>query len=175
MSPVYTQIAATAQVFQTQTAAAMPPVTATLPVTPTPEVAATETPSQDTPTNTPFVLATSQSNCDNTGEMYDVNYLDGYVAAPGDVMEKTWNIQNAGPCTWNKNYVLAYGYGGEGTNWSSSKPGVLEYVIEPGQRAEITIELTAPKEKGTYTAYFRMKNDKGFFFGDYVWISIEVQ
>jgi hypothetical protein len=185
MAPIYTQIASTALALQTQTARAVSNATDTPQVsvpsegTPTPLLTGTSLPG--TPSATPVVLATlntpqatSQTSCDNMVGVTDVNYPDGYSASPGEVMDKTWRIKNLGPCTWNKNYVLAYGYGGAGTDWNTASPGQIDNPVLPGASVEITIVLKAPSAKGAYGAYFRMMNDKGFFFGNYVWISITV-
>jgi hypothetical protein len=176
-APIFTQIAATALALQTQTAQFIPTATITPPATSAPEPTntplITNTPVPTNPVNTP--KATSQASCDNMEGVADVTIPDGYSASPGEVMSKTWRIKNLGPCSWNKKYALAYGYGGEGTNWDASKPAYPSSDIQPGETAEFTVVLKAPSEKGTYGAYFRMMNDKGVYFGNYVWISIKVE
>ena len=104
----------------------------------------------------------------------DVNYLDGYAAAPGEVMGKTWKVKNLGPCTWNQDYVLAFGYGGEGTGWDTTRPVHLDNLVLPGETVEITVTLKTPTASGEYGAYFRLRNDNDFFFGPYLSILIKV-
>ena len=105
----------------------------------------------------------------------DVTIRTVTVAAPGELMLKTWTVKNLGPCTWNKDYDLAFGYGGDGTNWNETSPVNLTGKVLPGEMIDITVSLEAPQKKGTYGAYFRMRNDKGLFFGNYIWITIKVE
>ena len=182
-APIYTQIASTALALQTQTVLARPTATntpevaSTLEATNTPLV--TDTPQPGTPSVTALATkkpqATSQASCDNMQGIADVTIPDGYVAAPGELLLKTWTVKNLGPCTWNEDYDLAFGYGGDGTDWNETKPVNLTSKVLPGETVDITVSLEAPKMKGAYGAYFRMRNDKGLFFGNYIWISIQVE
>ena len=181
-APIYTQLASTALAYQTQTALAMPTATSTPQVSPTPQGTDTPlitiTPLPGTPSVTPPAVntlqATSQASCDNMQYITDVNYLDGYAAAPGEVMGKTWKVKNLGPCTWNQDYVLAFGYGGEGTGWDTTRPVHLDNLVLPGETVEITVTLKTPTASGEYGAYFRLRNDNDFFFGPYLSILIKV-
>ena len=192
-----TQIASTAYAMETQTAQALPTATYTPQATSIPEstnttqpietpnsstpsaTQLTGTPNSSTPSATPLVLntpkATSQSSCDNMEGIDDITYPDGTVVEAGKVMDKTWSVKNLGPCTWTKDYAIAFAYGGDGTDWKNAKPGHLSGAVKPGVITEVTITLKAPTVKGTYGAYFRMMNDKGFFFGKVVWITIKVE
>jgi hypothetical protein len=194
---VFTQIASTALALQTQTVLAMPTATSTPPVPPTPETTntplVTDTPlpvatsaPATTPATTPATatplalntpLATSQASCDNMAYVADVTIPDGYVAARGESMKKTWTLKNLGPCTWTQNYKFAYGWGGQGTNWSTTPPVNLSKVVAPGGTIEVTVTLTAPSAAGEYVAVFKLQNDKGFFFpkGQQVTIDIVVK
>jgi hypothetical protein len=180
---IYTQIASTALALQTQTALAKPTATNTPQASSTPHptntLQASDTPLPSTPPAISLASKTpkpiTQTSCDNMLGVADVTIPDGYIAAPGEVMDKTWSIKNLGPCTWTKDYALAFAYGGDGTDWSDTKPAYLSGVVKPGGTIAITVSLKAPKASGTYGAYFKLKNDKGFFFGNVVWITIQVQ
>jgi hypothetical protein len=187
--PILTQLASTALALQTQTALAAPTATSTPQANSVPEATntllptntplITNTPQPGAPSATPLTLKTpkppTQASCDNMVGIDDVTYPDGTVVIPGEIMEKTWRIKNLGPCTWNQDYALTFGYGGEGTDWKNAKPAHIPNLIQPGQTVEITVTLRAPTESGSYGAYFRMKNDKGFFFGNFIWIAIRVE
>ena len=181
-APIYTQIALTALALQTQTLMAMPPTTNTLPASLNPKTTntplITDTPLPGIPPATTLALktplATSQASCDNMTYVADVTIPDGYTAAPGELMYKTWSVKNLGPCKWNQDYALGFGYGGAGTDWNTTQPVNLTSVVNPGDTIEITVSLEAPKKSGTYGAYFRMMNAKGFFFGSYLTILIKV-
>ena len=184
-APVYTQIAATALALQAQTAIAVPTATNTPKVSPTPKATnislATETPLAGTATATRVALktplATSQASCDNMQYVADVTYQDGYVAAPGEYMIKTWTVKNLGPCAWNKNYVLVFGWGGVGTSWNTIGSVNLTKDVAPGETIDISVSLEAPKISGDYSAIFVLQNDKGFNFppGQVLSISIKVK
>ncbi|MGB8215188.1 MAG: NBR1-Ig-like domain-containing protein [Anaerolineales bacterium] len=189
-APIYTEIASTALALQTQTVLAMPPTQApptlaAITNTPTSSLITgtplsgtpADTPLPGTPSDTPIALDTptfSQSSCDNMTFISDATIPDGYVAAPGEVMDKTWQIENPGPCTWTTGYKLAFGWGGVGTNWNTVKPVSITNSVVPGGTYEITIPLTAPTAKGVYGAFFRLENDKGAFFGPTLTIDISV-
>jgi hypothetical protein len=171
--PIYTQIASTALALQTQTVLAMPTSTNTPQISSTPEETntplITDTPLPSKASATPLTLttplATSPASCDNMVGVADVTIPDGYVAAPGEVMKKTWTVKNLGPCTWNQHYVLIYGWGGQGTGWNTTKPVNLSKVVAPGETIDISVTLKAPTASGEYVAAFRLQNDKGFNFG----------
>lgn len=174
---IYTQMASTALALQTQTAEFMPTATNTPQPSPTLEATVTplitNTPVSSAPTSPP--QATSQASCDNSEYVADITIPDGYVAVPGEIMTKTWSLKNLGPCTWDQDYALTFAYGGAGTNWDTSKPAYLSFVIKPGQTAEVSVNLAAPTAKGEYGAFFRLRNDKGVYFGSYVTIYIKVE
>jgi hypothetical protein len=171
-APIYTQIAATALAMQAQTALAVPTATNTPQASPTPEVTSTpqsaDTPLPGTASATPAGAstpkATSQASCDNMQYVADVTYPDGYVATPGEYMIKTWTVKNLGPCTWNKDYGLIFGWGGVGTNWKKIGFVNLTKVVKPGETIEISVSLTAPEDAGEYGAFFVLQNDKGVNF-----------
>ena len=186
-APIFTQLASTAMALQTQTVQAAPTSTDTPQASPTPQATNTplltntpgaNTPLPGTPSATPAALKTalptSQAACDNMAYVSDVTIPDGYTAAPGEVMDKTWRIKNLGPCTWNQDYVLVFGWGGDGTNWNGTKAVHIGKLVKPGEEYEITISLTAPKTSGSYGAFFRLQNDKGYNFGASLSILIKV-
>jgi hypothetical protein len=186
---IYTQIASTALALQTQTMLAGPAATNTLQASSTPNASNTPlitntplptgSPLPGTPSATVRALTTpkasAQASCDNMTGIADVTIPDGYIAAPGEVMDKTWKVKNLGPCVWNQDYSLAFAYGGAETNWDHTPPVNLIREVKPGATIDITVTLKAPKVSGTYGAYFKLRNDKGYFFGNVVWISIQVK
>ena len=183
-APIFTKIASTALAYQTQTALVVPTATHTPQASPTLEATntplITDTPMPGTPSVTALALktprVTSQASCDNMEYVTDVNYPDGYVAAPGEVMDKTWEVLNPGPCTWNLNYRLVFGWGGVGTDWQNAQVNIYKAVL-PGETIDLTLSLKAPKLHGDYSAVFVLQNDKGANFppGQVVSIYIKVQ
>jgi hypothetical protein len=172
-APIFTQLASTALALQTQTVLARPTATNTPQASPTPEGTntplITDTPLPGTPSDTPSAAptvlktpkATSQASCDNMQYIADATIQDGYIAVPGEYMIKTWTVKNLGPCTWNKNYSLVFGWGGVGTNWNTVGSVNLTQNVAPGETIDISVGLEAPKAKGNYGAFFVLQNDKG--------------
>lgn len=183
---VYTQIWLTVEVGQTQTALAASPtsaVTSTPKITVTPKATNTplisETPLPGAPSVTPGVnstpRSTSQQTCDNASFGGDITYNDGSEVPAGQPFVKTWRIKNLGPCTWNQDYVLIFGWGGDGTNWNTVGPSHFSALVPPGDTIDISISLTAPTTPGSYAATFRTQNDNGFNFGPSLTILVKVK
>jgi hypothetical protein len=183
---VYTAAVETAFAIVSKTAAA---VTDTPTVTLTPGESPTLGPSKtplitDTPpggtpaaTNTPFTtntpLPSTQQSCDNAALITET-IPDFSEIAPGAQFVKTWRIKNNGPCIWNTNYRLAFGWGGDGTDWKTTPPALLTRVVNPGEEIDVSVTLSAPVNTGQYGAHFRMQNDEGFNFGTDLTIIIKV-
>ncbi len=188
----YTQIWETVALGQTQTAAAASP---TPQFTPTPEVS--ETPK---PTNTPLVSSTqsgeatsaatessstvtktkapstSQDTCDNFQYISDVTYPDGAQVQGGTTIVKTWRIKNLGPCEWNENYAITFGWGGTGTTWNTTAGAVgFGRTVKVGETVDLSMELDVPTDVGEYGAVFRTRNDKQVYFGPTLTIYIVVK
>jgi hypothetical protein len=175
-SLAYTQIWHTVEVAQTQTALAASPtpsitntpaVNQTLQATNTPLI--TNTPLPGTPSVTPFTISTpagtQSAACDNAIGIADVTYPDYAEVVAGAPFIKTWRVKNLGPCTWDQDYSLIFGWGGDGTNWNTTRPSYFTAIVLPGETLEISVTLTAPTAAGNYAAAFRLQNDKGFNFG----------
>ena len=185
-SLAYTQIWQTVEAAQTQTglfASPTPAITNTPSASMTPR--ATNTPlltatlppgvptatsftmnTFNTPTGTSLTPAgTQNATCDNMQGVADVTYPDNSVVPFGTVFIKTWSIKNLGPCTWDTNYKLIYGWGGAGTNWNTTPPSHMTANVLPGDTVDVSVSLKAPTKPGTYGAHFRMQNSSGYNFG----------
>ena len=183
---VAVQLAQTVSAQGTQTAAAVPPtstVTNTLladsteKATRTPLLSATPLPGQASATPA-VALATQrpvvQASCDNF-TFSDVNYPDGSDVPGGSVFVKTWEFKNTGPCTWNQNYRLIFGWKTDGSDWDQTGPVNLPSVVNVGDVIDLSVTLTAPTKPGGYAAWFRLQNDKGYNFGPIFAVSILVK
>jgi hypothetical protein len=132
------------------------------------------------PTNTPFSLtpvAPTQETCDNLHFLGDVTIPDGTQMNPGEVFDKTWEIQNTGPCAWNTNYYVTYGYGdvmGANVGDNYNFFNIFSKVVNVGDVVDVTITLKAPQASGSYFGAWRMANDKGYYFGTILTVVIKV-
>lgn len=92
----------------------------------------------------------------------DVTIADGSYVAPGSTFTKTWRIRNNGTTTWNTNYKLVFV---SGTQMSSQTSVNLPYNVMPGQTVDISVQMTAPQETGSYKSSWMLMNDSGTQFG----------
>jgi hypothetical protein len=83
--------------------------------------------------------------------------------APGESFTKTWRLQNAGSCSWGIGYLL-YFESGDIMGGPSSKDLTSE-TIPPGETLDISVDLVAPEETGTYQGNWKLRNVKGEGFG----------
>jgi hypothetical protein len=108
--------------------------------------------------------------CDDSQFLEDVTIPDGTTLKPGETFKKTWRLKNTGVCTWTTNYKIGFAYGeqmhGVDTKLSNS--------VSPGAIADISVTLTAPLFNFWYGSWWRMKNDHGENFGDFVYVSVIV-
>ena len=183
---IYTAAAQTADTRLTQIFQSTPSAT---PVTPTPTFDATQTAVSKTAsvvltqvagvTVTPQVTASSTPvppvppgpAGDRAVFVADVTIPDGTIIAPGAAFVKTWRLQNAGTTTWTTSYFLAY-VSGEQMGTITSVP--LAQSVAPGSQIDISVDMVAPTNTGTYTSYWKMKNASGQFFNDSVYVMIGV-
>jgi hypothetical protein len=108
--------------------------------------------------------------CDDSQFLEDVTIPDGMVLKPGEEFKKTWKIKNTGICEWTTAYAIGYAYG-EKMHGSETK---LLNSVAPGASVDITIKFTAPLFNYWYGSWWRLKNEHGDYFGDFVFVSVIV-
>ncbi len=159
--------------------------------TPTPEED-TSTPEPDNtetetlaplPTQTPYPTARPVSSftpsviCNRAGYVKDISVPDGTAINSGTKFTKTWRLTNTGACTWTADYDIVF-YTGDKIGGNSSYD--LDDTVRPGETVDISIELTAPNNLGTYVGYWKLRNAAGVTFGigswaqDPFWVNIKV-
>ena len=126
----------------------------------------TETPTPE-PTATSAPTATEQlslvEGCDIAAFITDVTVPDGKEFDPGTKFVKTWRLLNDGSCTWNRNYKI---YFVSGDRMSGEKSQQLTSIdVPPGASIDVSVELQAPDDPGTYQGYWGLKNTNGLAFG----------
>lgn len=104
----------------------------------------------------------------------DVTIPDNSDMDPGKEFKKTWRVMNAGTCTWNEDYHLAFAL-----NDQMGAPDVVPLKeTRPGKKVNISVEMTAPILKGSYRADFQLEDPEGNSIpidnGQYVWVIISV-
>ncbi len=116
--------------------------------------------------------------CDAAEFVEDVNIPDGEEFEPGNSFEKTWRVRNVGTCIWTNEYDLVFA-DGLPMGHIVSKP--LRESVAPGETVDLTIQLTAPNDPGTYRSYWQLRNASNDLFGvgansdDAFWVEIVVK
>jgi len=105
----------------------------------------------------------------------DVTISDNTAIQPGQNFTKTWRLVNAGSCAWPAGTQAVFVDG----NAMQGLPVPLGQVVEPGQTVDISVQLTAPSEPGTYRGLWMLANPNGRFGlgehgGDPFWVQVLV-
>jgi hypothetical protein len=92
----------------------------------------------------------------------DNRYPDGQFILPGDSVKLSFVLQNTGTVEWQNRYLQRWG--------KHDDPGQLRsearipITITPRKKqTTVRIWVHAPREPNTYTAYFKLINEKGEF------------
>ena len=144
-------------------------------IEPTPTPSAEATFEEPTPT---AVIPVIKADCEDQAIFInDVTVPDGTFFDPGESFTKTWQIQNTGTCTWGDGYALVFAYGDMMSgNLSNPIPSVA-----PGDKADISVELTAPNRGGPNAGNWLLQDNVGKQFGlgvpsaGYIWVMINVK
>ena len=115
-----------------------------------------------TPTGTSTITLTPQP-CDAAAFVKDVTYSDGAEVFGGAAFTKTWRLKNVGTCTWTSGYKLLFDSGDR-----MSAPDTVTLTggtVPPGATVDVSVDLKAPSDEGTYQGYFRIRNPSGVVFG----------
>jgi hypothetical protein len=148
-----------------------PPAAPTDTLSPTTEAppAASDTPEPSpTPTEIP---------CDRLTFVKDVTIPDGTEFSPGETFKKTWRLRNSGSCTWTSGYSLVFDSGN--AMGAPAAQQLTSSTVAPDQEIDVSVNLTAPEEGGTYRGDFKLRNPSGIVFGwgeeaKSFWVEIEV-
>lgn len=136
-------------------------------LTPSMDASATATATNlaaDLITNTPNPQATQQS-CDQAAAGYpkiDIEIEDDTEMAPGESFTKIWRIENVGTCTWTTDYEVVF-FSGEIMDASPSQP--LSGSVPPGSSIDISVNMVAPVQAGTFQGNWKLQNAEGEMFG----------
>ncbi|MCK5635047.1 MAG: hypothetical protein KAI06_08165, partial [Anaerolineales bacterium] len=115
------------------------------------------------PTQEPIPVFTPVPSClDSIEYIKDVTIPDGTRIEKGDSFAKTWRIRNNGDCTWTSDYDLVFL---SGYRMSGSSVIPMQSNVKPGQVVDLTVDLKAPNDNGTYWGYWALRNTRGDIFG----------
>lgn len=101
----------------------------------------------------------------------DVTITDGHQVYPGEQFRKTWRVQNSGTCTWTSDYSFVFVSGDQMGGQNIYIPAI----VAPGQMIDLSVDLTAPYDEGTYRGFWQMRAPWGTNFGQTVWVKVRVK
>src|SRR5512138_1532230 len=108
------------------------------------------------PVSTLPPAASATPVCEQAQFVRDVTIPDGSQVSPGASFTKTWELRNAGNCTWT-GFTLVFESGDlMGATSPQSIPSV-----SPGQDVDLSVNFTAPTSAGSYRSYWRIRNASG--------------
>lgn len=90
----------------------------------------------------------------------DVTIPENAPLAPGERFVKTWRVQNSGTCAWSGTLKFV----GSGYPMGGASPQALPHV-QVGENKDISLELTAPSEPGSYQGTWEASTGDGIFLG----------
>jgi hypothetical protein len=100
----------------------------------------------------------------------DLSIPDGTVLAPGELIDKRWQVANTGTCHWDARYRLKL-VGGDDLGAGDSVP---LYPARAGRQATLRILFTAPQSAGTYECRWQAVGPDGIAFGQSFYMQIVV-
>jgi hypothetical protein len=112
--------------------------------------------------STPSQLGTDES-CDNRADFIDdVSVPDNTNFDAGDSFIKIWRLRNSGNCRWTPAFLLTF-IGGNRLDAPSSV--TLSTEVPPGELVDLSLDMQAPNQSGTYQGFWKLRSPEGDFFG----------
>ncbi len=122
------------------------------------------------PTNTPPPTSTPVEDpyCYLEMEAVDVTIEDGSEIKVGDSFTKTWKLKNTGSCFWKEDFQLVFI---NGDMMGGKSPLPLGKTIYTKKDIEISVDLVAPADPGSYIGYWQLQRPDGYSVG-WLWVDI---
>jgi hypothetical protein len=114
------------------------------------------------PLATQTLTATPMCNRALPGSPIDITVPDDTKMAPGQVFSKTWRLENAGSCQWTTRYTVVYF---SGALLGASRVNPFPGAVQPGRTVDITVDMVAPLNSGTYQGNWELSDPQGTLFG----------
>jgi hypothetical protein len=92
----------------------------------------------------------------------DVTIPDYAVVDAGDVITKTWRLQNVGTSTWTTDYALVFD---DEDQMGAPDRVPLTSEVPPDGYINISVDFIVPDDDGEYSSYWLLEDDDGNTFG----------
>jgi hypothetical protein len=141
-------------------------------VEPTPSEQAQADADTPAPTDTSEPDVSGPGGCTyNSRYVADVTIPDDTEIDPGASFVKTWRVKNTGTCTWEEGTTLTF-ISGEPFGAPVSVP--IEQTVSAGDNVDVSVDMVAPMEPGTYRARWQLESPDGKRFGNRIYVQIVV-
>ena len=112
----------------------------------------------------PTQTLTTTPTCNRAlpGLPIDITIPDDTVLTPGQIFSKTWRLQNGGSCQWTAEYAVVFF---SGDLLGASRVNAFPEPVQPGQTVDITVDMVAPLDAGTYQGNWELSDPQGKLFG----------
>ncbi len=123
------------------------------------------------PSPPPAPTVTEEGGCSlEVTFVEDVTVPDDTEFLPGTPFVKTWRVRNSGTCDWEDGTVLVFSSGDQMEGPNSVPVGAAA----AGSTVDISVNLTAPDEPGTYRGDWQLQTPDGVRFGTPIYVRIVV-
>jgi len=102
----------------------------------------------------------------------DFTYADGENISPNTSFQKRWRLRNSGSSAWLPGTALRFIGGGSSMG---DRDRFMVEPLQPGQVSDLMVTLVSPSAPGQYQGQWRLATPTGSFFGDIIWIVIQVE
>ncbi len=101
------------------------------------------------------------ADCENRARFVnDVTIPDGTEVRSGEVLTKTWTLENYGTCTWNENYKIVWA----DKNYDNvQKLFDIGVNLQPGEQGEVSVTFPAQGEGATHISFLLADTDGNTF------------
>ncbi|HEX2980108.1 MAG TPA: NBR1-Ig-like domain-containing protein [Anaerolineaceae bacterium] len=96
------------------------------------------------------------------GNPIDISIPDETEMLPGQSFTKTWRLVNMGSCSWTREYAVVW-FSGE--SFGASQRQLLSSTTAAGQTIDISVDMRAPEQPGTYQSNWKLSAVEGELFG----------
>lgn len=103
--------------------------------------------------------------------LQDVTIGEGESVPPNTSFVKTWRVENTGNDAWPEGCRLLH-TGGDRLGAEATSAPLL--CLAPRTRLDVSVQMVAPGQQGLYSSKWRMTTPQGHFFGDTIWVIIQV-
>jgi len=167
---IRTQAVQTFSADLTQTAILAPTNTPAATLTPAPTFPPLATSTGGIPLATQATTVGGVTACYGMTFVSDVTVPDNTQMNPGQAFTKTWKLKNSGTCAWDAGFKFAF----TGGNAMGGVAYTLPSAVAAGAVVDISVAMTAPTTAGKAQGNWRMTTAGGDFFGNEVYVLINV-